>query len=511
MESTPLVVDNFVFANHLELSISRELTWPRDELLTASDSEPSCTRPASPSPSDEYLGLGSLTPLPSPLSSRPGSPTPNPTPSPSLDASFPTQQPGHVGVVDDPVPMLDIPRKLTRKERSKLQSKLKRQKERQARAEEEFSVPARKRPKEKYVDSATAISAEFLFEDSKHTLGAYTGMKTGYESNKVYQLHELVGPNSLGFKYIAWDGRYVYWPITIILYSCTVSRTPRCITDQTGTICGVLAGHPPTSDWTAISEKAAELMAEAQRKCLHSTRTAQESERGPFPSLRCGVSHGGGQTHPQKMANSSRNEALLRALNKAEPFRRITGFASSVFATWAPKLHQYYEGITEKLYTKYPDLPRPFERSVFCATTYNLGPFTVCFPHVDVANLSFGWCAICALGQFNPAKGGHLVLWDCKLVIEFPPGSLVLIPSATIAHSNIAIDVEAGEARYSFTQYTAGGLFRWVENGFVAQDTMKKSMDREGLKAWRKWMHDRWQFGLSLLPKHIPVPSPPSM
>lgn len=72
------------------------------------------------------------------------------------------------------------------------------------------------------------------------------------------------------------------------------------------------------------------------------------------------------------------------------------------------------------------------------------------FKHKDVRNCPFVWCAIQALGRFDPRKGGHLVLWDLKLIIEFPP---VLIPFATLTHSNIP--VADGDVRASFTQYTA--------------------------------------------------------
>ncbi|KAJ6546112.1 hypothetical protein DFH09DRAFT_927492, partial [Mycena vulgaris] len=48
------------------------------------------------------------------------------------------------------------------------------------------------------------------------------------------------------------------------------------------------------------------------------------------------------------------------------------------------------------------------------------------------------------------------------------PGYTILIPSAAIFHSNIP--VAEGECRYSFTQYTAGGLFRWVEHGFKTEE-----------------------------------------
>lgn len=40
-------------------------------------------------------------------------------------------------------------------------------------------------------------------------------------------------------------------------------------------------------------------------------------------------------------------------------------------------------------------------------------------------------CAITTLSDYDPKAGGHLVLWDLKLVIEFPPGSTILILSVS--------------------------------------------------------------------------------
>jgi hypothetical protein len=92
-----------------------------------------------------------------------------------------------------------------------------------------------------------------------------------------------------------------------------------------------------------------------------------------------------------------------------------------------------------------------------------------------------------------------LVLWDCHLVVEFPPGSTILLPSAILAHSNLA--VSPGETRYSFTQYTAGGLFRWVENGFQKSADFYASLDDDELEKQRAKEAARWEFGLSLLPR----------
>jgi hypothetical protein len=83
---------------------------------------------------------------------------------------------------------------------------------------------------------------------------------------------------------------------------------------------------------------------------------------------------------------------------------------------------------------------------------YNLGPHTVCKPHIDFANLLFGYCAVTALGRFDHKSGGHLGLDEYKLILEFPCGTTTLIQSG-IVHSNV--EVGEGERRFSFTQYAA--------------------------------------------------------
>jgi hypothetical protein len=127
-------------------------------------------------------------------------------------------------------------------------------------------------------------------------------------------------------------------------------------------------------------------------------------------------------------------------------------------------------------------------------------------------NLPFGWCAITALGNFDPTLGGHLVLWDLKLVIEFPPGSTILIPSATLRHSNVAI--RQGETRYSFTQYTAGGLFRWVDNGFQCAASrasgLTKGQMKEHIRREDRQGIERWQMGINLFSTLNDLQQPPN-
>lgn len=121
-----------------------------------------------------------------------------------------------------------------------------------------------------------------------------------------------------------------------------------------------------------------------------------------------------------------------------------------------------------------------FAKSVFACMTMNFGPRTVTIPHRDFANLCFGFCSITALGRFDADHGGHLVIVPLRLVIRFPAGSSILIPSAILEHYNIPIS--ANEHRQTVTQYTAGAIFRFVENGCQNNDVYYASLSREGLE-----------------------------
>lgn len=143
-----------------------------------------------------------------------------------------------------------------------------------------------------------------------------------------------------------------------------------------------------------------------------------------------------------------------------------------LLAAYAPKLFNEYAQNIEALREHHPSLQYNFRNSVYPAIAFNFGPQTVTFMHTDTGNKANGLCAITSLGQFDPKRGGHLVLGQLRLVIEFPPGSTILIPSATVLHGNTPI--QENETRMSVTQYAAGGLFRWVRYGFQSEKTLKK-------------------------------------
>ena len=168
---------------------------------------------------------------------------------------------------------------------------------------------------------------------------------------------------------------------------------------------------------------------------------------------------------------------------------------TACFQMWMPKVYGYYRTYLNKLFSTIPSLRRIFPRSIFPTAAFNFGPNVWTFRHKDKFNCPFGMCAIQALGRFNPTRGGHIILWELKLIIEFPPASTILIPSATISHSNIP--VADGDERASFTQYCPGGLFRYVDAGFRKEKDLRVQdpMLYEKLKVLRGGM---WRLGLEL-------------
>lgn len=149
-------------------------------------------------------------------------------------------------------------------------------------------------------------------------------------------------------------------------------------------------------------------------------------------------------------------------------------------AMLAPKMYQeYYDGLDQVLEND-PSLQPLFPNSVFAAASWNFGPRACTVPHVDSCNRAVGWCSILALGDFNPLLGGHIVLDQLKLIIVFPPGSTILIPSAILRHGNTPI--QEGETRMVMTQFSSGGIYRMVEQGFQTLKELRHAKEEEARK-----------------------------
>ena len=92
--------------------------------------------------------------------------------------------------------------------------------------------------------------------------------------------------------------------------------------------------------------------------------------------------------------------------------------------------------------------------------------------------------------------GGHLILEQLGIFVEFPPGTTILLPSATVSHGNTCI--QDHESRASLVHYSAGGLFRWVEYGFRTWKTLKKEDPLLAAKLWAERKEKRLQDALGL-------------
>ncbi|KAI0037997.1 hypothetical protein FA95DRAFT_1613711 [Auriscalpium vulgare] len=267
----------------------------------------------------------------------------------------------------------------------------------------------------------------------------------------------------LQFQLVPWDG-----------------STSHAILDSKDRIIVPMPGCPDgDASWPDVACAADAELEDVLETCIF-TRKQLRSRRGCYPSLSMGYSFGGGQMEPKNISpkNSSQEKAQVR-LRAHEPLRRIAGFGSSTFYTSSPFKWTLYDDVLKDIRADNPGLTPPYPNSVFPAATFNFGPRIATAPHRDYYNVPFGWCSITALGRYNPKLGGHLILWDLKLVIEFPPGSTILIPSALLTHSNVAI--RQGETRRSFTQYCAGGLMRWHAYGRRTAASLRRA--DPGLKA----------------------------
>ncbi|KAJ7705954.1 hypothetical protein B0H16DRAFT_1746966 [Mycena metata] len=261
-----------------------------------------------------------------------------------------------------------------------------------------------------------------------------------------------------GFSIIKWDGIH-----------------PRPILDRNGRIIAVLAGQPYHAEYRAATDAAFAAMRSAS-KTTHFSAEMKKHRRGLFAAVNVGLSYGKGQSTPGWLDGKDYRglaEEMLANLG----IQRMAGFADAAFAIWAPRLHAYYKQCDAKLRIRLPDLRRPFVGSVYFCAAFNFGRNVWTFKHRDILNLAFGWCAIQALGRYDATLGGHLVLWDLKLVVEFPHGALILLPSAT---------------------FSAGGIFRYVDNGFQTVAELERN-DPEEYARLSARMASRWEEGLGLL------------
>ncbi|KAJ7337610.1 hypothetical protein DFH08DRAFT_964581 [Mycena albidolilacea] len=418
------------------------------------------------------------------------------TPFPSLTFATPVAAPAP-STSSLPAPPLTS---LSSKERSKVKSRLRRDKAR-TEARLTSTTPLLKAVNLKRIDEAKTSALELDLDASAlpHSKPAWIGSRSVAEDPKFsppHEPHDLdTGLSGLlytqaevdalsgteNFMYINWLGR-----LTIP------------ILDRHQHIIALLGGTPrDTVGWQTVTDGASQLLLDCvPRIRLTEERMHHRRAQEPFPAIARGVSHGGGQTELGELRNNIANTQLTDELLVHEYFCRLAGFANILFAMWAPLLFAFYQAQIALLDEWKPSIRWNFAGSVFAACTFNFGPRVITAAQLDFANLAWGWCAITALGKFDPDIGGHLILWDLRLVVRFPPGSTILLPSAIIRHSNVPI--RAHEHRCSFTQYTAGGLFRWVRNGFKTDEAFHLTASVAEKAEREAESKGRWERGMKM-------------
>ncbi|KAF5353901.1 hypothetical protein D9756_007287 [Leucocoprinus leucothites] len=277
-------------------------------------------------------------------------------------------------------------------------------------------------------------------------------------------------------------------------------RTTHLLLDRKKRVIGVLLGQPRDSEgWKKVHDAAYEAFQTVASKLSYSKKELSQ-RRGDFPAVAHGISFGGGQEEPKHLSHSAKKTAILDGLMQEKSVQRICKFGSCGFHAYSQRNYEYMESTVEKLRAHYDSaadnrnkLRRPYDSAigVFPCRSLNLGKQSISFPHTDEGNLAQSWCSITPVGSFDPSTGGHLVLWDFGLVIDFPPGATALIPSALIRHSNTSI--AAGETRFSTIQYAAGGLYRWVYRGFMSEKDWRAQANEADLEEDRAEQEQRWR------------------
>ncbi|KAF8194926.1 hypothetical protein BJ912DRAFT_923826 [Pholiota molesta] len=296
------------------------------------------------------------------------------------------------------------------------------------------------------------------------TAPCWTAHREKEQRRTIYSLADLT--NRMGMQLVEWNGR-----------DC------RPLIDGNGTIFGVLAGTPRDAlAWDAVHVAAAKAI-DAARQKIRVPDKFRHHRRGKFPALPIGISHGGGQLRPSVLQNHA-NTPVLTKLFRKESLNRISGFVNSVFRTFAPRLCQHYRRTLEELRAHDPALIPAFSGNCL------LPPSRLRESFLGLVRRHRPW--VVRSGQGRPS-----CVMGPQVCHSLPPGSTIIIPSALIRHSNTSI--AAHETRYSVAQYSAGGLFRWVHNGFQKEEQWQAKATSEEKHIREVEKEDRWLEGFKML------------
>ncbi|KXN84994.1 hypothetical protein AN958_11839 [Leucoagaricus sp. SymC.cos] len=360
----------------------------------------------------------------------------------------------------------------------------KRRKHNKRKSKKEADGPlVRQKTRVKLILKDNALLTGLRTEELPAAIGGYQALRydeSMYKSAPALNIEEL---RACGYECIKWNG-----------------EDARPLLDSSLRVIGCLAGRPRGNSWLRICKHVYDLMQfEAHPSRIQFRDKDKRHARGNYPAVNAGTSPGQGSSAPVNLSLDQYEEMIVSLLSD-EGVIDIAHFQSFCLRLWIPDLYDHFKTRLDQLFA-HPKFGKPLKRitpaGVYPTVAFNFGPDVWTSRHRDAKNCAFGLCAVTALGDFNHETSGHLVLDDLKLIIEFPSGSTILLPSATLTHANIPVGV--GQSRASFTQYCPGGLLRFVDQGFRTQVWMKNhaKKDYEVLMTERSLL---WKKGLELYP-----------
>lgn len=243
--------------------------------------------------------------------------------------------------------------------------------------------------------------------------------------------------------------------------------------------------------------KSMEVVDQALEMLFLNASAPTSGRRGEYASLPCGYGFGGGRTMPGSYVNTPHNSPLIRKVLAIPAIQNIARMVDRGLLSFFPKLHALLTNLDEKIVdVDNPEIERAFPGCCYPACHLNL--HNACtLTHLDFFNLVFSMCAVASAGPFDHTRGGHIIAWSLGLVIEFPSGSTVYLPSACVDHGNIP--VAAHERRHSMAFFVPAGLARWYHNGFRSDKEFCELASPEQLTTWIAYKAKLWEVGMELL------------
>lgn len=221
-----------------------------------------------------------------------------------------------------------------------------------------------------------------------------------------------------------------------------------------------------------------------------------DHRRGRYLSLPAGCGFGGGPTCPGNYANTPHNAELVKKVLEDSSVQRVARYVDNGLYAFFPQLHRFLSNLLEEVLKDNPHINRMFEGCCYGACHFNLHNAST-RDHEDFFNILFAMCSVYASGIYDHTRGGHFIAWSLGVVTQFPPGSSIFIPSASVTHANTPI--AASEHRSSIAFFMSSGLGRWYQNGFMSDKDFQAKATPTQLQAWKDQRAKLWETGLELL------------